>query len=179
MWVWLRWWQWRNGSDNFSPSIPSFWSHFSSELKYRYLSLDGVQSSLDAAGYSLNPIVNIGADAINAGISLFRGNFADASANALGMVPIFGDAAKGSAKAAQAIAKNVSNAGNLKVLSDGRLKSMGVDAHKVKEDILEGPELVRYYNIAIDNDGLAVLVPRIKGSLPNVPSYTHINDFIP
>jgi hypothetical protein len=42
---------------------------------------------LDIAGYSPNPIINVVADGANAGISLLRGNVAEAGVNALGLLP--------------------------------------------------------------------------------------------
>jgi len=55
--------------------------------------LDGVQGSLDVAG--LLPGVGLLPDAVNTVISLFRGRWFDAGANALAMIPILGQGTKG------------------------------------------------------------------------------------
>lgn len=53
--------------------------------------LDGLQAGLDVAG--LAPGVGAAADVLNAGISLFRGNYAEATFSLFAAIPVIGDAA--------------------------------------------------------------------------------------
>ena len=67
------------------------------------VSLDDVQTGLTVAGFSpIGPL----ADAANAVISAFRGNWVDAGLNAAAIVPVVGDAAKGVGLAGDALRAN-------------------------------------------------------------------------
>ena len=65
--------------------------------------------------------------------------------------------------------------GDLKTLSVGRLKGMGVDAHELKADIV-GKTNISRYNIATDKTGAIVLTPVNKGGSPVVETGVSIND---
>ena len=65
--------------------------------------------------------------------------------------------------------------GDLKTLSVGRLKGMGVDAHELKADIV-GKTNISRYNIATDKTGAIVLTPVNKGGSPVVETGININD---
>lgn len=60
----------------------SFWEQMSA--------LDKFQLSLDGVGMTEIPVAAQVADALNVGISLGRGNWADAGLSAIGIVPVFG-----------------------------------------------------------------------------------------
>jgi len=62
--------------------------------------LDRIQEILDYGG--LVPVVGTGLDILNAGISIFRGDFRGAAERAVGAVPIIGDVIRGGQKAAKA-----------------------------------------------------------------------------
>jgi hypothetical protein len=52
--------------------------------------------------------------------------------------------------------------GDLKIYEDSRLKSLGVDAHAVKESVV-GKRNISRYNIAVGKDGAVSLVSRQRG----------------
>jgi RHS repeat-associated protein len=54
-------------------------------------------------------------------------------------------------------------AGNLRAISDSQLNRQGIDAHKVKQDILGRRGDISRWNIAKDSSGRIWLVPRQKG----------------
>ena len=61
--------------------------------------LDSVQTALDVAGFL--PVVGTAADLVNAGIHLYRGNYAMAAAGVVFAVPVLGDAAAAGFKGAK------------------------------------------------------------------------------
>jgi hypothetical protein len=58
----------------------------------RPATIDNLQASLDVAGLTPDPIVGTGADALNAVISLGRGEFANAGLSGISIFPVVGDA---------------------------------------------------------------------------------------
>ena len=119
-----------------------------------------MQLALDVAGFA-GPVGSF-ADAVNAGISLLRGDIVGAGVNAVAIVPIVGDTVKG----AKMVGKGVANLGNLKTMSPWALKEAGINAHVFKAEHV-GPRNVSKYNIYKDpSTGELVLVP-LRGGPPH------------
>ena len=87
--------------------------------------LDYLQTGLDVAG--MIPILGEGADAINAGISLGRGNYGDAAMSLAAMIPFAGagvTAAKFGSKIGKALAKNVDKLDEVAAAGKGAVKKI-------------------------------------------------------
>ncbi len=79
--------------------------------------LDAVQFGLDIAG--MVPVIGEAADAVNAGIHLGRGNFAEAGMSVAGMIPFAGIAATLGKFGKKAVGAVAHNAGNIEKVADG------------------------------------------------------------
>ncbi|MGQ0798875.1 MAG: FG-GAP-like repeat-containing protein [Pseudomarimonas sp.] len=119
--------------------------------------LNRFQTALDVAG--LLPVIGIGADLINAGIHVARGNYLSAGITVVAAIPLVGDAigVLKVAKAAGGAAKTPPGKFTVGAYEDIRGTVPGLDAHHVGQKAVMG-ELVPGYNPAT---APAILIPKV------------------